>query len=146
MIEVPAAALVSAELAREMDFLAIGSNDLVQYVLAADRNNAAVAALYDPLHPAVLRLLALVAENAASAGVPVSVCGEIAGDPRFLPVLLALGYTEFSMRPNALLEIRAALPALSRKRLRARLQRLLEATSRAGIEALFAEPAATRKR
>ena len=76
----------------------------------------------------------------------MSVCGEIAGDPRFLPVLLSLGYTEFSMRPNALLEIRAALPALSRKRLRARLQRLLEATSRAGIEALFAEPAATRKR
>ncbi len=146
MIEVPAAALVSAELAREMDFFAVGSNDLVQYVLAADRNNAAVSGLYDPLHPAVLRLLALVAENAAQAGIPVSVCGEIAGDPRFLPVLLALGYTEFSMRPNALLEARAALQTLSRKALRARTRRLLEATSREEIEALFAEPAAARPR
>ena len=146
MIEVPAAALVSAELAREMDFFAVGSNDLVQYVLAADRNNAAVSGLYDPLHPAVLRLLALVAENAAQAGIPVSVCGEIAGDPRFLPVLLALGYTEFSMRPNALLEARAALQNLSRKALRARARRLLEATSREEIEALFAEPAVARPR
>ena len=146
MIEVPAAALVSAELAREMDFYAVGSNDLVQYVLAADRNNAAVSGLYDPLHPAVLRLLALVAENAAQAGIPVSVCGEIAGDPRFLPVLLALGYTEFSMRPNALLEARAALQTLSRKALRARTRRLLEATSREEIEALFAEPAVARPR
>lgn len=146
MIEVPAAALVSAELAREMDFFAVGSNDLVQYVLAADRNNAAVSGLYDPLHPAVLRLLALVAENAAQAGIPVSVCGEIAGDPRFLPVLLALGYTEFSMRPNALLEARAALQTLSRKALRARTRRLLEATSREEIEALFAEPAVARPR
>jgi len=139
MIEVPAAALVSAELARELDFLAIGSNDLVQYTLAADRNNAAVSATYDPLHPAVLRLLALVIENAQRAHRPVSLCGELAGDPRFVPVLIALGLTEFSMHPNAILQVRDVVLKLSRKSLRAKAKRLLEATERDEIEDLFEE-------
>ena len=137
MIEIPAAALVSAELARELDFFAIGSNDLVQYTLAADRNNAAVSNQYDPLHPAVLRLLALVIENAQRAHRPVSLCGELAGDPRFVPVLIALGLTELSMHPNAILEVRDAISRLSRKSLRAKAKRLLEATERDEIEHLF---------
>ena len=139
MIEVPAAALISAEIAREVDFLAIGSNDLVQYTLATDRNNAAVSAHYDPLHPAVLRLLALVVENAARARKPVSLCGELAGDPRFVPVLLALGLTELSMHPNAILEVREAVLRLSRKSLRARGRRLLAAVDRGEVEEIIAE-------
>ena len=128
---------MSAELARELDFFAIGSNDLVQYTLAADRNNAAVSNQYDPLHPAVLRLLALVIENAQRAHRPVSLCGELAGDPRFVPVLIALGLTELSMHPNAILEVRDAISRLSRKSLRAKAKRLLEATERDEIEHLF---------
>ena len=137
MIEVPSAALVSAELARALDFLAIGSNDLMQYTLAADRNNAAVSALYDPLHPGMLRLLALVVENAKRARKPISVCGEIAGDARFAPLLLTLGFTELSMHPNSILEVREALLGLSRKAQRRRLGRLLQCTSRAEVEALL---------
>jgi phosphoenolpyruvate-protein phosphotransferase (PTS system enzyme I) len=139
MIEVPAAALISAELAHELDFFAIGSNDLVQYTLAADRNNASVSGHYDPLHPAVLRLLALVIENAQRMHRPVSLCGELAGDPRFVPVLIALGLTELSMHPNAILEVRDVVLRLSRKSLRAKAKRLLEATERDEIDELFEE-------
>jgi phosphotransferase system enzyme I (PtsI) len=139
MIEVPAAALVSAEIAREVDFLAIGSNDLVQYALAADRNNAAVSASYDPVHPALLRLLALIVGNAKRARKPLTVCGEIAGDVRFAPALLALGVTELSMHPGSLLEMRETLLGLDHKRLRARAARLLRATDRAEVESLVAD-------
>jgi phosphotransferase system enzyme I (PtsI) len=139
MIEVPSAALVSAELARALDFLAVGSNDLMQYTLAADRNNAAVSALYDPLHPGMLRLLALVVENAHRARKPISVCGEIAGDAQFAPLLLTLGFTDLSMHPSAILEVREALLGLSRTAQRRRLGRLLECTSRAEVEALLSK-------
>ena len=138
MIEIPSAALISAELARELDFLAIGSNDLVQYTLAADRNNAAVSAVYDPVSPAVLRLLALVVENADRANKPVSICGELAGDPGFVPMLLALGLTELSMRPDALLDVRERILTVSRKSLRAKRIRLIEAIDRADVEAVLA--------
>ncbi len=139
MIEVPAAALTSAELARECDFLALGSNDLVQYTLAADRNNAAVSGLYDPLHPAVLRLLATCVDNARRARKPLTLCGELAGDPLHLPMLLALGFTELSMHPNALLEIRERAAQLSRKSLRGRRRKLLAARSRDEARALFSD-------
>lgn len=138
MIEIPSAALISAELARELDFLAVGSNDLVQYTLAADRNNSAVSAVYDPISPAVLRLLALVVENAERAGKPVSICGELAGDPAFVPMLLALGLTELSMRPDALLDVRERVLGVSRKSLRAKRNRLIEAVDRADVEAVLA--------
>ncbi|MBK8283491.1 MAG: phosphoenolpyruvate--protein phosphotransferase [Ahniella sp.] len=95
MIEVPAAALISNELARHAEFFAIGSNDLAQYVLAADRNNAQVSEAYDPMHPAFVRLLYLVADSARQAKRPLSICGEIAGDPRYTALLLALGITDF---------------------------------------------------
>lgn len=137
MIEVPSAALVSAELARELEFLAIGSNDLVQYTVAADRNNAAVSSVYDPLNPAVIRLVALVVENAERARKPVSLCGELAGDRKYLPLLLALGLTELSVRPGVLLDVRERLLALSKKALRAKRTRLLEATDRADVEAVL---------
>ncbi len=133
MIEVPAAALVSADISRYADFLAIGSNDLAQYVLAADRNNAAVANNYDPLHPAFMRLLYLVFDNARQAKRPISVCGEIAGDPRYTPLLIALGLTEFSMHPSALADVRDTISKLSRKSLRAKTPRLLHAPDRAAL-------------
>jgi phosphotransferase system enzyme I (PtsI) len=138
MIEVPAAVLISAELAHACDFLALGSNDLVQYTLAADRNNSSVASTYDPLHPAVLRLIALTVENAQRARIPLSLCGELAGSADLLPILLALGLREFSMHPSAILEAREKLLGLSRKALRARGKRLLEARSREQVQELVA--------
>ncbi|MEK9672215.1 MAG: phosphoenolpyruvate--protein phosphotransferase [Rhodospirillaceae bacterium] len=99
MIEVPAAALSADALAQVSDFFAIGSNDLTMYTLATDRTNEHVAHLYDPLHPAVLRLIQFAAHAALRARIPISVCGEMAGDPRYAPLLLGLGLLEFSMAP-----------------------------------------------
>lgn len=99
MIEVPAAALAARDLAAEADFLSIGTNDLAQYALAVDRNNARVAELYQPLHPGVLRLVRHVIEAAHTAGKPVSVCGEMAGDPEAALLLLGMGLRSFSMSP-----------------------------------------------
>lgn len=135
MIEVPAAALISGELARHAEFFAIGSNDLAQYVLAADRNNAQVSAAYDPMHPAFVRLLYLVADSARQARRPLSVCGEIAGDPTYTPLLLALGITDLSMHLNALNDVREIAARLSRKQLRGRLARILHAGDRAELAA-----------
>lgn len=139
MIEIPAAALIAGELLTELDFLSIGSNDLVQYLLAADRDNDAVSVAYDPLHPAVLRLVAHVVAAAERAGKPVTLCGELASDPRYLPLLLTLGLNDLSMRVSALLEVRAALRTLSPVRLRQRLPALLACTDRAAIEALLGD-------
>jgi phosphotransferase system enzyme I (PtsI) len=127
MIEVPGAALMAGEFARALDFLAIGSNDLTQYTLAADRNNGGVRTVYEPLHPAVVRLIAHIATAAKRARRSVMVCGELAGEARGLPVLLALGMTEFSVHPRALLDARQTLTQLSRRQLLARRARLLRA-------------------
>ena len=101
MVEVPAAALLAEAFVPHVDFFSLGTNDLAQYVLAADRGNADVAALADALHPAVLRLIERVARAAAAAGRRVAVCGEVAGDPLAIPLLLGLGVTELSMAPRA---------------------------------------------
>ncbi len=97
MIEVPSAVLVSDLLARESDFFSVGTNDLIQYTLAIDRSNEHLVSLYQPLHPAVLRSLRTVVEAARDAGIPACICGEMAGDPLYLPVLLGLGFDELSM-------------------------------------------------
>jgi len=102
MIEVPGAALAADALAQVSDFFAIGSNDLTMYTLAADRANEHVAHLYDPLHPAVLRLIQFTTSAALRARIPVSICGEIAGDPRFTALLVGLGLHELSMTPAAI--------------------------------------------
>jgi phosphoenolpyruvate-protein phosphotransferase (PTS system enzyme I) len=99
MIEVPAAALAIGVFLRRLDFLSIGTNDLIQYTLAIDRTDEQVANLYDPLHPAVLMLLAHIISSADKANVPVSMCGEMAGDPMFTRLLLGMGLRQFSMYP-----------------------------------------------
>jgi phosphoenolpyruvate-protein phosphotransferase/dihydroxyacetone kinase phosphotransfer subunit len=109
MIEVPAAALTARILAPEVDFFSIGTNDLTQYVMAADRGNGGVAALSDPLHPAVLRLIAATAEAAGDSGIWAGVCGELAGDPLATPLLLGLGIRELSMSARAIPAVKHAV-------------------------------------
>uniref|UniRef100_E1T5Z2 Phosphoenolpyruvate-protein phosphotransferase n=2 Tax=Pseudomonadota TaxID=1224 RepID=E1T5Z2_BURSG len=106
MIEIPAAAIALPLFLKRLDFLSIGTNDLIQYTLAIDRADNSVAHLYDPLHPAVLHLIAFTLREAKRAGVPVSVCGEMAGDPTLTRLLLGMGLTEFSMHPSQLLEVK----------------------------------------
>jgi phosphotransferase system enzyme I (PtsI) len=133
MIEVPAAAIALRGFIRKLDFIAIGTNDLVQYTLAVDRNNDHLANLYDPLHPAVLRLIAHTIGVANRAGRPVTLCGEMAGDTHYTALLLALGLTDFSMHPGLLLEVREAVNALDRSKLVGELKQLMRATTREGI-------------
>ena len=106
MIEVPAAAVCAAQFARYLDFLSIGTNDLIQYTLAIDRVDDEINYLYDPLHPAVLMLIRNTIRAGQRAGIPVSLCGEMAGDPRYTRLLLGLGLNQFSMHPTGLLEIK----------------------------------------
>ena len=134
MIEVPSAALSLSGFIGACDFLSIGTNDLVQYLLAADRNNEALGELYTPLHPALLRLLRDVVRTAHRRGRPVAVCGEIAGDAAFVPLLLALGLTELSLHPATLLEVRRAIRACDLAALRNETATLMRARDRAGIE------------
>jgi phosphotransferase system enzyme I (PtsI) len=138
MIEVPAAAIALPGMIRALDFIAIGTNDLVQYTLAVDRNNDQLADLYDPLHPAVLKLLAQTIATARRANRRVSLCGEMAGDCRYTALLLALGLTDFSMHPGVLLEIREAIGTLDLADLRARAASLLRAPTRERIGRVLA--------
>lgn len=106
MIEVPAAAICADIFAAELDFLSIGTNDLIQYAIAIDRVNDEVSYLYDPLNPGVLRLIATTLDAGRSAGIPVAMCGEMAGDSRYTRLLIGLGLTEFSVHPASLLEVK----------------------------------------
>ncbi|PIE83510.1 MAG: phosphoenolpyruvate--protein phosphotransferase [Candidatus Contendobacter odensis] len=109
MIEVPATAVCATQFARYMDFLSIGTNDLIQYTLAIDRVDDEINYLFDPLHPAVLSLIHRTIDAGQKANIPVSLCGEIAGDSRYTRLLLGLGLTEFSMHPSAVLEIKRTI-------------------------------------
>jgi phosphotransferase system enzyme I (PtsI) len=127
MIEIPAAALVLPLFINRFDFLSIGTNDLIQYTLAIDRADHAVAHLYDPLHPAILNLLANIIEQAKRANVPVAVCGEMAGDPALTKLLLALGLTDFSMHFSQLLLVKREILKANVGLLKARVARVLRA-------------------
>jgi phosphoenolpyruvate-protein phosphotransferase (PTS system enzyme I) len=117
MVEIPSAAVLAHELARRVDFFSIGTNDLTQYTLAADRGNPTLAGLQDALHPAVLRLIAMVVAGADGAGIPVAVCGELAGDPAGALVLVALGVDELSADAGCMDEVRAVLSRVTRSEL-----------------------------
>jgi len=129
MIEVPAAALAAPLLARHARFFSIGTNDLIQYTLAIDRVDEEVNYLYDPLHPAVLRLIRMTIEAGERAGVPVAMCGEMAGDPRYTRLLLGLGLREFSMHPASVLEVKRIIIDSNVAELRRQAQRALAADS-----------------
>ena len=131
MIEVPAAALSAAEFANHMDFLSIGTNDLIQYTLAIDRVDDEVNYLYDPLHPAILRLIKMTIDAGAAAGIPVSMCGEMAGDPRYTRLLLGMGLSEFSMHHTSLQEVKRVINSSTITALIPLVQELLDNT-RAG--------------
>ena len=134
MIEVPSAAIALHAFVDVVDFLSVGTNDLVQYLLAADRNNDTLGDLYSPLHPGVIRLLKHIINIANEHRTPVAVCGEIAGDAALTPLLLALGLTEFSLHPATLLEVRKAIRGSDLSALKASAGKLLQARDRAGIE------------
>jgi len=106
MIEVPSAAILADCMAKEVSFFSIGTNDLVQYTLAADRSNEDVASLYNPGDPAVIKLIDLVAKAAGNANLAVSVCGEMSGDPIYTMLLLGLGIRQFSVAPHSIPEIK----------------------------------------
>ncbi|WP_353432249.1 phosphoenolpyruvate--protein phosphotransferase [Polynucleobacter sp. MWH-UH23A] len=127
MIEIPAAALVLPLFIERFDFLSIGTNDLIQYTLAIDRADHAVAHLYDPLHPAILNLIANIIDQAKRAGVPVAVCGEMAGDPSLTKLLLAMGLTDFSMHFSQLLFVKREILQANAGILKARFPRVLKA-------------------
>jgi phosphotransferase system enzyme I (PtsI) len=131
MVEVPSAAIVADQIFEVVDFVSIGTNDLTQYTLAADRQNGAVASYQDAWHPAVLRLIRTVGDAATASGKPLSVCGEAASDPLLAVVLVGLGVTSLSMVPNALREVRATLLRYSMEEARMLAQVALEATSAA---------------
>ncbi len=127
MIEIPAAALALSAFIKKLDFLSIGTNDLIQYTLAIDRTDEEVAHLYDPLHPAVLQLLAQVIGNANKAGIPVSVCGEMAGELAYTRLLLGLGLRQFSMHPAQLLGTKQRVLTTSLPEIAPLVQKILRA-------------------
>ena len=138
MIEVPSAALTADVLAAEVDFFSIGTNDLIQYLLAVDRTDARVSRLYEPLHPAVLRTVRSVITAATKANLPVSLCGEMASDPVLIPLLIGLGLTEFSMTPAAMPVARQVIRRVHGSRARRAAARVLRLGTADEIERALA--------
>ncbi|HVV81677.1 MAG TPA: phosphoenolpyruvate--protein phosphotransferase [Kofleriaceae bacterium] len=139
MIEMPSAAMCADLLAPEVDFFSIGTNDLIQYTMAVDRVNELVSYLYEPLHPAILRLVQTVTRAADAAGISASVCGEMAGDPVVAPVLVGLGLVELSMSAVAIPEVKAVLRATSRAELSELSDRLLKLPTASDIREAVTE-------
>ncbi|MGB6242685.1 MAG: phosphoenolpyruvate--protein phosphotransferase [Castellaniella sp.] len=138
MVEIPAMAIAIEPFAETLDFLSIGTNDLIQYVLAIDRGDTDVASLYDPMHPAVLRLIAHTINVGERVGKPVSVCGEMAGDVRVTRMLLGLGLTGFSMHPQQLLDVKKEIRKAHSNALRVKVASALNRAERIDLAALSA--------
>ena len=134
MIEVPSAVYIAPELAKEADFLSVGSNDLTQYLLAVDRTNSRVADMFDGFHPAILRALEITSKAGTNAEIPVALCGEMAGDPLAAVLLVGLGFKELSMSSAALAQVKRALGAFSSKECQSLAQQALAMES--GVEVL----------
>lgn len=139
MIEMPSAALTADLLAQECDFFSIGTNDLIQYTMAVDRVNEYVSYLYEPLHPSLLRLIELVAKAAATTGIPVTVCGEMAGEPMIAPVLLGLGIRELSMSAVSVPEVKATIRATTVSDAEALVTRVKQLATAAEIRAMVSD-------
>jgi len=127
MIEIPAAALALNTFIKKLDFLSIGTNDLIQYTLAIDRSDDTVSHLYDPLHPAVLNLVAYVIKTVNKAGKPIALCGEMAGDVQLTRLLLGFGLRQFSMHPARLLEVKQQVLKSSLREIAPQVGKMLRA-------------------
>jgi phosphotransferase system enzyme I (PtsI) len=140
MVETPSAVLLADVMAGEVDFFSVGTNDLIQYCLAIDRGNEHVAYLYEPLHPAVLRALQCVCDAGRSAGIEVSICGEMAGEQLYTLALVGLGFSELSMNPAAIPRVKRLLRQISLAEARELVERLLKLPTAAEVvRALQAE-------
>jgi phosphotransferase system enzyme I (PtsI) len=139
MIEMPSAALSADFLAEECDFFSIGTNDLIQYTMAVDRVNEYVSYLYEPLHPALLRLLGAIARAAQAANIPVAVCGEMAGEPMIAPVLIGLGIRELSMSAVSVPEVKALIRATHTAEAGALVQRIGKLGTAAEVRAMVSD-------
>jgi phosphotransferase system enzyme I (PtsP) len=137
MIEVPSAVYQVSSMAKRVDFFSIGSNDLTQYLLAVDRNNSRVATLYDALHPAVLRAIQQVSDQAIQAGRPVSVCGEMAGDPAAALLLTGMGINSLSMSAASLLRVKWAIRSFTSEEVRDLLEEVWELEDAGAVRALM---------
>jgi len=138
MIEVPAAAITANQFARHLDFMSIGTNDLIQYTLAIDRIDDEVGYLYEPMHPAVLQLIHISIRAANKAGIPISMCGEMAGDPHLTRLLLGLGLREFSMHPSALLEVKSIINNSDTRSLEKPARKALNSARQSDVEKIVA--------
>ncbi len=134
MIEIPSASVTADILAREVDFFSIGTNDLIQYALAVDRLNEHVSYLYEPLHPAILRIVRSVVQSARNAGIPLAICGEMAAEPAYVLVLLGLGLEEFSMNPIAIPKVKKALRMAKATETRSMTERLFQFSTASEIK------------
>jgi len=141
MIEIPSAALMAETMADEVNFFCLGTNDLIQYLLAADREDESPVPYYEPLHPAVLHLIRAVTEAADHAGRPLTICGEMAGDPQYTNLLLGLGLRRFSVSPGEILGVKRAIRAANLSAANGLAQRVLAMRSVAEVRALLRAPA-----
>ena len=139
MIEMPSAALTADLLAEECDFFSIGTNDLIQYTMAVDRVNEYVSYLYEPLHPSLIRLIGSVAAAAQAHGIPVTVCGEMAGEPMVAPVLIGLGIREMSMSAVSVPEVKATIRAVTTADAQALVKRILKLPTAAEVRAMVSD-------
>lgn len=139
MVEIPSAAVIADLLVQEVDFLSIGSNDLIQYALAVDRVNARVAHLYEPAHPAILRLVERVVRAAADREIPVSLCGEMAADRLFTVLLVGMGFRDLSLSPRAIPEVKKAIRSITVEQARRAAAWCIEARTSAEVRARLSE-------